>query len=127
MNIMSIIAVGAGSCLGGIARYLVSRLLSGTAAAGTFPWSTFAVNIAGCFIIGIIYGLLARGLHLSEPVRLFLTVGFCGGFTTFSTFAHEGYLLFGGSGLPTVLLYAAASVALGLAAVYAAYALTRLL
>ncbi|MCM1036070.1 MAG: fluoride efflux transporter CrcB [Bacteroides sp.] len=127
MNIISIIAVGAGSCLGGIARYLVSRLLAGTAAAGAFPWSTFAVNIAGCFIIGIIYGLLARGMHLSEPVRLFLTVGFCGGFTTFSTFAHEGYLLFGGSGLPTVLLYAAASVGLGLAAVYAAYALTRLI
>jgi len=126
MNLISILAVGAGSCLGGVTRYLVGRLLPG--AAGTaFPWGTFIVNIAGCLLIGLIYGLLDRGVHLSAPMRLFLTVGFCGGFTTFSTFAHDGYLLLGGGNPLTFILYAAMTLALGLAAVYLAYALTRAL
>lgn len=120
--IINIIAVGAGSCIGGVLRYLLSKLIQ-TSTAGAFPWGTLAVNLIGCLVIGIIYGLLDRGLTLSPAMKLFLTVGFCGGFTTFSTFMHENYLLFGGGSLLPFIVYAAASFIFGLALVYGGYQL----
>lgn len=123
--IANILIVGAGSCLGGMARYLVSKGLQ-TVCHTAFPWGTFAVNVLGCFIIGLIYGFIDRGGHMTDGMRLFLTVGFCGGFTTFSTFMHENYLLFNASGHLTLALYAAASVLSGFLMIYAAYSLTRL-
>lgn len=116
----ALIAVGAGSCLGGIARYLLSKIVQ-TAAGGVFPWGTFVVNILGCFIIGFVYGAIDRGFALPDWVRLFVTVGFCGGFTTFSTFMNENYLLFGAGRLGLVMLYAAASLVTGLAMTYSGY------
>ena len=80
--------IGAGSFAGGIARYLLSRLIQSHAASG-FPWGTLAVNGAGCLAIGLLYGLFERGNLLNAELRLFLTVGFCGGFTTFSTFSSD--------------------------------------
>ena len=81
----------------------------------TFPWATLGVNVAGSFLIGLFYALSAR-LGLSEETRLFLTTGLCGGFTTFSTFSHEGLgMLRQGSYLP-FLAYVTASVALGVTA-----------
>jgi len=124
--IANVMAVGAGSCLGGMARYLVSRLTQ-SYLHGEFPWGTFVVNVAGCFIIGLIYGFIDRGFHLGESMRLFITVGFCGGFTTFSTFINESYQLFNGSGHQlTMILYATASIAAGFIMLYAAHSLTRL-
>lgn len=117
--------VGAGSCAGGIARYIVSRLIQ-TSSTGAFPWGTFVVNISGCFIIGIIYGLLDCGFRLSDGMKLFLTVGFCGGFTTFSTFMHENYILFESSNPLIFMLYAILSFSVGLALIYLGYYLTRL-
>ena len=124
--VINILLVGAGSCLGGIARYLVGKGLQSVCHNAVFPWGTFAVNVVGCFIIGLIYGFIDRGGHMTDGMRLFLTVGFCGGFTTFSTFIHENYLLLNASGHLTLALYVAASVAAGFLMVYAAYALTRL-
>lgn len=121
-----IIAVGAGSCVGGIARYLLSRLVQ-TSAGGLFPWGTLAVNLAGCLLIGIIYGAVSRGFRLDDAMKLFLTVGFCGGFTTFSTFMHEGYLLFSSPRPMIMLSYMALSMVGGLALVYLGYALARIL
>lgn len=83
----AIIAVGLGSCTGGILRYLVSKL-SDSVTDGRFPLGTLAVNLAGCLIIGILSALAEKGGIANANVRLFLTVGICGGFTTFSTF-HE--------------------------------------
>lgn len=125
--VTDILAVGAGSCAGGIARFLTGRLfaLNSAASASLFPWSTFTVNVAGSLIIGIIYGLIDRGTTLTDAWRLFLTVGFCGGFTTFSTFMHENMLLFGRGNFAMLLLYAAASFAAGLAMVYAGHWLAR--
>lgn len=114
--------VALGGALGSTLRYLASRAIN-EHVGGDFPWSTLAVNVAGCAIIGLIYGLIERGLHTDEALRLFLTVGFCGGFTTFSTFAHENFLLFGAGRLATVALYAAASFLLGLLALYATHRL----
>lgn len=118
--------VGAGSCIGGICRFLLSRAVQ-LCVSVAFPWGTFAVNIIGCLLIGFFYGLMDRGMHVSENMRLFITVGFCGGFTTFSTFIHESYLLFDSSGHLTLALYTIASLAAGFAAVYLAYSLTRMI
>lgn len=122
----NIIAVGAGSCVGGIARYLLSRLVQ-TSAGGVFPWGTLAVNLSGCLLIGIIYGAAARGFQLGDAMKLFLTVGVCGGFTTFSTFMHEGYILFSSPRPMIMLAYMALSMVGGLALVYLGYLLARTL
>ena len=120
-----ILCVGAGSCLGGIARYLSTKYIQ-SAVETAFPWGTFAVNVAGCLLIGLVFGALERGMTIPPAVKLFLTVGFCGGFTTFSTFANENYLLFSSSQFPMALLYAAVSVVAGFAAVYLGYFIAKL-
>lgn len=125
LKLIAYIAVGSG--IGGVMRYLVSRWVTGMAGSTLFPWGTFAVNIIGCLFIGLIYGIADRGCNLSPEMKAFLTVGLCGGFTTFSTFVHENYLLFNSSHFPTVALYAGASFTLGLLAAYAGHWLTRVL
>lgn len=122
--IHSILLVGFGSFLGGICRFLSARLI-GAHLSGTFPFGTFAVNIAGCFLIGLFYGLSERGL--SPNVRMFLTVGFCGGFTTFSTFASESLQLFKAGNIIPFALYASLSIFLGILAVYAGNMATKIL
>lgn len=117
-----ILFIALGSAIGGVMRYLVSRAIPSVSA---FPWATFVVNIAGCFLIGLIYGLIDRGVNMSDNTRLFLTVGFCGGFTTFSTFVHENYTLFGSDNILTVSSYAALSFFVGLLLVYAGHAITK--
>lgn len=108
----SILLVGLGSFLGGTCRYLSSISL-GRILPGVFPFATFIINIVGCFLIGAFYSLAENGNWLSPNVRLFLTVGFCGGFTTFSTFSNEILQLFRSGNVLTAALYAAASVFLG--------------
>src|SRR5215468_3938654 len=88
----NILLVGLGGLLGSIARYLVTVLFAGQFAT-SFPLATFVVNISGCFIIGILFALSERGSGLSPEWRIFLTTGFCGGFTTFSTFSYESIKL----------------------------------
>ena len=88
----TLLCVGAGSFVGGIARYGLTRWVS----AGNFthlPLGTMVVNVAGCLFIGLLYGWFERADVLSPEWRLFLTVGFCGGFTTFSTFSLESLVL----------------------------------
>lgn len=125
MTLVNILCVGAGSCLGGMARYLLSLAVQ-TRATGLFPWGTFAVNLAGCLVLGLLYGLLDRGFQLSEPMKLFLTVGFCGGFTTFSTFVNENYILFTHPAPGVAAVYAVATFAAGIALLYAGYLAARL-
>ena len=86
--IKDIVLVGIGSCLGGICRYLIS-LFIGHPQSG-FPWGTFVVNIIGCLLIGILWGVTSRFQNFAQAFSLLLVVGFCGGFTTFSTFSKEG-------------------------------------
>lgn len=109
----SIIIAGLGSFIGGACRFLLAKTID-THSSTTFPWGTLAVNLLGCLIIGFIYGLIERHLTISPSMRLFLTVGFCGGFTTFSTFIHESLTLISGSGILLAATYAAASLFLGL-------------
>ena len=83
-----------------------------------FPWPTLVANVAGCLLIGLFYSLAAR-LGWSAEVRLLLTTGLCGGFTTFSTFSNEGMQLLRDGHLGLFSLYLLLTLALGLAAVAA--------
>lgn len=121
----TILYIGIGSGIGGVARYLLSRVIQEHAGGAAFPWGTFVVNITGCLLIGIIYGALDRGFTLSPETKAFLTVGLCGGFTTFSTFVHENYLLFDSGEFPTVAIYAGISFSVGLLLAYAGHWLAK--
>lgn len=112
-----ILIVGAGSFLGGSLRYVVSRYVQQYAAA--FPLGTMAVNVIGCFLIGYLSGLHLPGNVLSPATRLLLTTGFCGGFTTFSTFMNESAALGRTSDYLHLFLYLSLSLVLGFAAVLA--------
>jgi len=119
--IKEILLVGAGSFLGGIGRYLVTFLVRPM--GGGFPWATFFVNIAGSLFIGLLWGALSRQPQLSSTISLFLMVGFCGGFTTFSTFSKESLTLLQSGNYTTLLLYVLSSIVLGLLAVALGYKL----
>lgn len=110
---INLLWVMAGSAVGGGCRFIISKLICDNV-SGSFPLGTFAVNMIGCLIIGILFGLIDHGVELPSDMRALLITGFCGGFTTFSTFAHENYLLFSDSRFWIVFLYAVASFAAGL-------------
>ncbi|MBK7099443.1 MAG: fluoride efflux transporter CrcB [Sphingobacteriales bacterium] len=121
-----LLAIGTGSFLGGISRFLLSRFVQNQVIS-SFPYGTFVVNIIGCFIIGILYGLFEKDQLLSPEWRMFLTVGFCGGFTTFSTFAGENYSLLKDGNILYAAMYAATSVFLGIMAVWLGNLLIKLI
>lgn len=113
-----LIYVFLGGGTGSVLRYCVQELLHERIVPYSFPWATFAVNIAGSFLIGLFYALSAR-FNLSAEVRLLLTAGFCGGFTTFSTFSNDGLTLLKGEFYGTFMVYTLASISLGLLAALA--------
>ena len=117
----SILYVALGSALGGVCRYLVSLALN---APKGFPWGTFAVNGAGALAIGLLSGWLAKGDH-AAAIRLFAVVGFCGGFTTFSTFSNEAFRMMEQSQWGMLAGYVAASILAGFAAVGLGYLISR--
>jgi CrcB protein len=90
---MNILAVGLGSCLGGIARYLLSPYGNALFRSSGFPAGTLIVNVLGCFCIGLLAQVFEEG-QWSSSLRLFLLVGVLGGFTTFSAFSLETLRLF---------------------------------
>lgn len=116
--VKSIMIVGFGGFIGSVARFLVSRYFQENIVS-VFPWSTLAVNIIGSLIIGIIYGISEKGDFLSSEIRLFLTVGICGGFTTFSTLSNDAFLLLRQQEWIRFAFYTSFSFFLGLLAVYA--------
>ena len=114
-----ILAIGAGSFAGGVCRYLLTLLVQAKTTA-QFPLGTLTVNLAGCFLIGIVFGFFDRGL-VSREWNLFLATGVLGGFTTFSAFSVETFALMKGGRVDYALLYILASVVLGLLATVVAY------
>lgn len=120
-----LLVIGSGSFLGGIARYLTSRYIQNNIISA-FPFGTFAVNILGCFLIGLFYGISERGNALNAEWRMFLTVGFCGGFTTFSTFTNENIFLLRDGNFFHFALYTSLSVFLGLMATYLGNLITKI-
>jgi len=117
-----VLLVGVGGFAGSIARYLVSKLnVSWQLLA--IPMGTLTVNILGSLLIGLLVGLSAKSNLISNELRLLLMVGFCGGFTTFSSFTNENLMLMQNGQFLTVLLYSAISITLGFLAVYLGYIL----
>ena len=117
------IMVGCGSFLGGAARYLTSVAMK-TMSKG-FPWGTLAVNLVGCLVIGLLWGFFSKNSSESSSWALFMTVGICGGFTTFSTFSKEALMMLQSGNYMGLLAYVGISVLVGIALVAAGYYLAR--
>jgi len=124
--IKNLLLVGLGGGIGSIARYLCQKRFSENY-PHPFPWGTFLVNLCGCFLIGVFYAATEKTSVLSPQARLLLITGFCGGFTTFSTFAFENMNLLRSGDILYFSVYIAASVVLGIAGVFGGIAITKLL
>lgn len=122
----NVLLVGVGGGIGSIARYLCQKWVNETY-HHTFPLATFLVNIFGCLLIGIIYAGAEKTTFLTPALRLLLATGFCGGFTTFSTFAFENMNLLRTGDISYFLGYSLGSLVVGIAAVIAGYSLIKLL
>lgn len=122
-TIRNIIIAGAGSFAGGALRYTISLIMKGVGRG--FPWATLAINLTGCFLIGLLWGLFSRTSSDNSSWALFLTVGVCGGFTTFSTFSKESLLLLQGGNIWAFAAYVALSIIAGIALVAVGYYLAR--
>lgn len=110
--IRNIILVALGGAAGSVGRYLISVWLN-----ESMPWGTLTVNVLGSLVIGILMGMVGRGV-LSPDMKLLLVTGFCGGFTTFSTFASESLKMMKVGDALTAAAYIGVSVAVGIMAVY---------
>ena len=117
------ILIGCGSFVGGAARYLVSVAMN-TMSKG-FPWGTLVVNLVGCLAIGLLWGFFSRNASENGSWALFMTVGICGGFTTFSTFSKEALMMLQAGNHMGMLTYIGVSVIAGAGLVAAGYHLAR--
>lgn len=120
------LAVAVGGAAGALARYVLQRALERNGFAG-FPWSTFAINVSGCLLIGLVLAALVDRGGAPAWLRLGLIVGLVGGYTTFSAFAQETLALVEAGRAGLALAYAASSTALGVVAVEVGMRLGRLL
>ena len=110
---------GVGACL----RFLLTIILPNS--SNTFPWATFVANMLGCLLIGLISGWLIKSQLIRSDLSLLLLTGFCGGFTTFSTFSHESYTLFKTNQYTQLFLYNASSIFLGVLLVGIGYLMSK--
>ena len=120
-----LLLVGFGGFIGSIARYLVSRL-NLTWNFHSIPMGTLTVNIAGSLLIGFMLGIFINSNLLHSNLRLFLVVGFCGGFTTFSAFSNETLALLRDGQFWSAAWYVGASVMFGLIATFAGISIFKL-
>jgi len=114
MKALLLVFLGGG--LGSVLRYVLSKTLNLDPTG--IPYGTFAVNILGSLLIGLILGLSAKGNVLTQNQTLFLATGFCGGFTTFSTFAYENQAFLKSGDFLSFSLYTIGSFTLGFLAVF---------
>ncbi|HRG02664.1 MAG: fluoride efflux transporter CrcB [Paludibacteraceae bacterium] len=115
-----LLLVGFGGFFGSIARYWMSKL-NLTWDFHSIPMGTLAVNIIGSFLIGFMLGIFMNSNLLHTNLKLFLVVGFCGGFTTFSSFTNENFLLLQNGQYLTALIYIGGSIIIGILAVFAGF------
>ena len=117
-------AVAAGAALGGVSRYYLSLALT-QRLGDTFPWGTLVINVTGSLLLGFLMRYAFASPAANAELRLLLTTGFCGGFTTFSTFSYETMLLLEDGQYGRAATYAVASVVVSLLAVGAGFVLAR--
>lgn len=120
----NILIVGTGGFIGSVMRYLVQVFVE-KGLATTFPWGTFIANIAGSFIIGIVFAFAEKGNLINSEWRLFLAVGICGGFTTFSSFAYNNLTMLKENSFGQLFWNVGGSLFFGILAVYLGIILVR--
>lgn len=123
--IKNILLIGIGGGAGSVLRYLCQKWAY-QLYPHSFPWGTFVVNIIGCFLIGLFWGLAFKTFAANESWKLFLMTGICGGFTTFSAFTLEGVGLLKEQKTGLFFSYIIASVVLGILATYGGMKISRL-
>ena len=123
MPMRQLLLIFLGGGLGSICRFLAARAIA-SRWASAFPWGTFAVNTVGCFSIGLTFAIVEK-YRLHAAWAWFLTTGFCGGFTTFSSFAYEKTVLLRDGEYLAFFLYAIASFAVGMLAAFSGFVLLR--
>ncbi|MDD5283300.1 MAG: fluoride efflux transporter CrcB [Bacteroidales bacterium] len=114
----NILFVGLGSGLGGAIRYILFIAIDQTGKQHSFPIKTFLVNIIGCFALGLFYGMADRGQFTDNQLILFLTMGLCGGFTTFSAFSQDNIVLLKNGNFLLAMFYVLLTVFLSFIALY---------
>jgi fluoride exporter len=119
-----LLVIGSGSFIGGISRYLLSQLIH-TRYTTEFPIGTLGVNILGCFLIGLFFGLSEK-LNFAHEWQLFLITGILGGFTTFSAFSNETFSLMRDGQIWIALSYILLSVVFGIVATFLGFSLIKL-
>jgi CrcB protein len=120
-----ILLVFIGGGFGSVLRYLIGKALNNSETG--IPYGTFVANILGSLLIGIILGLVAKNDTLSQNQTLLLATGFCGGFTTFSTFAYENHIFLKSGDFTSFAFYTIASFVIGFLAVFAGIYLVKFL
>jgi CrcB protein len=117
--IRNLLLVALGGAAGSVLRYLLSNINT------SFPWGTFTVNVLGSLLIGLLVGFVSKGV-LSPDMKLLLITGFCGGFTTFSTYANESFGMMKAGDVLQTALYVGASVVIGILAVWGGMMLSNI-
>jgi len=121
--VKQLLLVFVGGGIGSVLRFLIGKYLNN--AETGIPYGTFAANIIGSLLIGIILGLAVKQNTLSQNQILFLATGFCGGFTTFSTFAYENHVFLKAGDFTSFAIYTIASFIVGFLAVFAGIFLAK--
>lgn len=125
MVVKSVFAVAVGGAVGSVFRYVISTFLLPSSGGG-WPWGTFTINIAGALVLGFLVRYFTPQ-YASSPLALALTVGLCGGFTTFSTFTSEMFALLERGAIGRGALYAVGSVVLGYGGFVVGHIVARML
>ncbi len=118
-----ILLVFIGGGFGSVLRFVLGKVLNNS--QSQFPLGTFIANVLGCLLIGFILGLAARNNTLTQNHTLILATGFCGGFTTFSTFAYENHLFLKSGDFSSFAIYIITSFIVGFLAVFGGMFLTK--
>ena len=121
---MQLLLVATGGALGSVARYALSTAVL-RATGSLFPAGTFAVNVVGCFVFGLIAGAAEQRVQLEPELRVFLLVGVLGGFTTFSSYAFESFALIRDGQFFTAAVNIVGQVGAGLVGLWAGYVITN--
>lgn len=121
--VKTLLIIGLGGFLGSISRYLtqlfILRIFNSTP-----PIGTIVVNILGSFIIGVVFAYSSKTNFISNELKIFLTIGFCGGFTTFSSFTLDQFILLDSNQIIPMFIYTASSIFLGFISLYSAIYIT---